>query len=73
MGSQHGLAEALLMSTHNIYFPGEIRKILCEYPLLPGATLTLSPALVGPSEVCPIGDQVAGSVPTRSGKIVSSS
>ena len=27
-------AEALLMSTHNIGFRGEIRKILCGYPLL---------------------------------------
>ena len=25
------------MSTHNICFYGEIRKILCRYPLLPGA------------------------------------
>ena len=24
------------MSTHNIHFCGEIRKILCEYPLLSG-------------------------------------
>ena len=24
------------MSTHNICFPGEIRKILCEYPFLSG-------------------------------------
>ena len=28
--------EGLLMSTHNIPFPGEIRKI-CEYPILSGA------------------------------------
>ena len=28
------LTEALLMSTHNICFCGEIRKILCGYPLL---------------------------------------
>ena len=28
------LVEALLMSTHNICFHGEIRKILCGYSLL---------------------------------------
>ena len=28
------LGEALLMSTHNICFRGEIRKILCGYPFL---------------------------------------
>ena len=28
------LCEALLMSTHNICFCGEIRKLLCEYPTL---------------------------------------
>ena len=28
------LAEVLLMSTHNICFHGEIKKILCGYPLL---------------------------------------
>ena len=28
------LAEALLMSTYNIFFRGEIRKISCGYPLL---------------------------------------
>ena len=27
------------MSTHNIYFRGEIRKILCAYPLLSVAML----------------------------------
>ena len=27
------------MSIHNISFPGEIMKILCGYPLLPGAML----------------------------------
>ena len=30
---------ALLMSTHNICFHGEIRKILCGYPLLSVAML----------------------------------
>ena len=29
------------MSTHNIYFCGEIRKILCGYPLLSVAMLLL--------------------------------
>ena len=28
------ITEVLLMSTHNICFRGEIRKILCAYPLL---------------------------------------
>ena len=37
--SLEALAEALLMSTHNICFHGEIRKILCGYPLLSGAML----------------------------------
>ena len=31
---QKCLSEGLLMSTHNICFRGEIRKILCGYPLL---------------------------------------
>ena len=31
---QKGLGEVLLMSTHNICFRWEIRKILCGYPLL---------------------------------------
>ena len=32
------LLEALLISTHSIHFPGEIKKkILCGYPLLSGA------------------------------------
>ena len=31
------LTEALLMSTHNICFHGEIRKILCGYPFFSGA------------------------------------
>ena len=48
------LTEALLMSTHNICFPREIRKIICGYPLLsvamfkflgPHYFLTLSPIL----------------------------
>ena len=30
------------MSTHNICFHGEIRKILCGYPLSPVAMLSLS-------------------------------
>ena len=29
------------MSTHNICFCGEIRKILCGYPLLSGAMVIL--------------------------------
>ena len=33
-------AEALLMSTHNIRFHREIRKILCGYPLLSVAMST---------------------------------
>ena len=38
---------ALLTSTHKICFRGEIRKILCGYPLLSGAVLDslLSPSL----------------------------
>ena len=34
------LAEALLMSTHNICFHREIRKIICGYPLLSVAMQT---------------------------------
>ena len=34
------------MSTHNICFHGEIRKILCGYPLLSVAMDTTSPASV---------------------------
>ena len=33
------LTEALLLSKHNIRFYGEIRKMLCEYPLLSGAMM----------------------------------
>ena len=33
--STHNIHEALLVSTHNM-FCGEIRKILCGYPLLSG-------------------------------------
>ena len=33
------ISEALLMSTHNICFRGEIRKIICGYPLLSVAML----------------------------------
>ena len=29
------------MSTHNICFHGEIRKILCRYPLLSGAMILI--------------------------------
>ena len=29
------------MSTHNIYFRGEIRKILCGYPLLSVAMMSV--------------------------------
>ena len=36
---QKCLTEALLMSTHNICFHGDIRKLLCGYPLLFGAML----------------------------------
>ena len=36
------LAQALLMSTHNICFHGEIRKILCGYPLLTVAMFRMS-------------------------------
>ena len=32
--NEYRLGEALLMSTHNICFRGEIKKILCGYPLL---------------------------------------
>ena len=35
------LAEALLMSTHNMCFRGEIRKILCGYTLLSVAMLNI--------------------------------
>ena len=36
MSTQHMFSwrKALLMSTHNICFCGEIRKIICGYPLL---------------------------------------
>ena len=34
------LTEVLLMSTYNIWFHGEVRKILCGYPLLSGAMPT---------------------------------
>ena len=34
--SNHNIGtEALLMSTHNIGFPEEIRKILCGYSIYP--------------------------------------
>ena len=36
-GERMCLSEVLLMSTHNICFHGEIRKVLCGYPLLSGA------------------------------------
>ena len=36
------LGEDLLMSTHNIYFYTEIRKIICRYPLLSRAMCELS-------------------------------
>ena len=35
------LTEVLLMSTHNICFRGEIRKILCGYPLLSVAIVSV--------------------------------
>ena len=38
----------LLMSTHNIYFHTEVRKILCGYPLLSGAMIL---TLVMPASV----------------------
>ena len=34
------------MSTHNIGFCGEIRKILCGYPLLSVAMITVQPVLI---------------------------
>ena len=37
---QKHLGETLLMSTHNIWFRGEIRKMLCGYPLLSVAMVT---------------------------------
>ena len=39
-----GLGEALLMSTHNICFRPEIRKILCGYPLLSVAIVMIRTA-----------------------------
>ena len=33
------------MGTHNICFHGEIRKIFCEHPLLPGAMLLFTHSL----------------------------
>ena len=52
------LGEALLMSTHNICFLGEIRKILYGYPLLSVAMSIFSdliiPGLVtnGTAKIC---------------------
>ena len=34
MSTNNIYIELLLMSTHNICFCGEIRKILCGYPLI---------------------------------------
>ena len=46
------LTEALLMSTHNVCFHGEIRKILCEYPLLSVAMIQSANEPVDVSENC---------------------
>ena len=42
----------LLMSTHNICFSGEIRKIFTLYPLLSEAKLSITQNMKGPSTVC---------------------
>ena len=36
------LTDVLIVSTHNICFPGEIRKIFSPYPLLSGAMITIT-------------------------------
>ena len=61
------------MSTHNLCFCGEIRKILFVYPFLSGAMSHISPllAFVVQSDTHPSGDQeVTGLIPTRSGNIL---
>ena len=50
------VVEALLMSTHKVGFRGEIRKILCGYPLLPVAMYLTEMCLTSDHNICFCGE-----------------